>query len=108
MVLGLALLANGLFMLVAPESWYWTAPGVQVRGSFNQHFVRDTGIQYMLIGVAFVYGTLNSRYRLLLWWLPTAWLAGLTQHRCNAIANALNNRPRKRLGYRSPEEILYG
>ena len=35
-------------------------------------------------------------------------MAGLSQHRCNAIANALNNRPRKRLDYRSPEEILYG
>ena len=27
-----------------------------------------------------------------------------TQHDCNAIARQLNNRPRKRLGYRTPEE----
>lgn len=75
-VLGLASLTNGFFMLVAPESWYWTVPGVPVRGSFNQHFVRDIGIQYLLMGVAFIYGAADSRHRLLLWWLPTAWLVG--------------------------------
>ena len=30
----------------------------------------------------------------------------LTQDRCNAIAAALNNRPRKRHGFRTPLEIL--
>ncbi len=30
--------------------------------------------------------------------------AHLTQHDCNAIALQLNTRPRKRLGYRTPEE----
>lgn len=35
-------------------------------------------------------------------------MSGLTQHRCNAIANALNNRPRKRLGFKTPMEVLYG
>lgn len=31
-------------------------------------------------------------------------LAGLTQTACTAIARQLNRRPRKRLGYRTPEE----
>jgi IS30 family transposase len=31
-------------------------------------------------------------------------LARLTQHDCNRIARTLNRRPRKRLGYRTPEE----
>ena len=31
-------------------------------------------------------------------------MAGLTQHRCNAIARRVNTRPRKRLGYRTPLE----
>lgn len=31
-------------------------------------------------------------------------MARLTQHDCNRIATALNRRPRKRLGYRTPEE----
>ena len=34
-------------------------------------------------------------------------LTGLTQHDCNRIARELNQRPRKRLGYRTPEEC-YG
>jgi IS30 family transposase len=33
-------------------------------------------------------------------------LAGLTQHRCNAIARRLNTRPRKRLGFRTPLECF--
>jgi transposase, IS30 family len=31
-------------------------------------------------------------------------MAGLSQHRCNAIAHKLNTRPRKRLGFRTPLE----
>ena len=33
-------------------------------------------------------------------------MAKLTQQRCNAIARALNNRPRKRLGFKTPKECL--
>jgi IS30 family transposase len=33
-------------------------------------------------------------------------MAGLTQHRCNAIARRLNTRPRKRLGFRTPLECF--
>jgi IS30 family transposase len=33
-------------------------------------------------------------------------MAGLTQHRCNAIARGLNTRPRKRLGFRTPLECF--
>ena len=35
-------------------------------------------------------------------------LASLNQRRCDAIARQLNTRPRKRLGYRTPEECFYG
>ncbi len=35
-------------------------------------------------------------------------LAGLTQRQCDAVAQRLNTRPRKRLGYRTPEECFYG
>ena len=31
-------------------------------------------------------------------------MAHITQHSCNRIAHKLNTRPRKRLGYRTPEE----
>jgi len=46
------------------------------RGPFNQHFVRDIGINYMLIGSAFIVGAVYAKNRLLLWLMPTAWLAG--------------------------------
>jgi len=32
-------------------------------------------------------------------------LAGLTQWQCHRLATILNNRPRKRLGYRTPNEV---
>ena len=35
-------------------------------------------------------------------------MAHLTQHDCNRIAQKLNRRPRKRLGYRTPEECYAG
>jgi len=34
-------------------------------------------------------------------------MENLTQQQCNAIANKLNTRPRKRLGYKTPEECYY-
>jgi IS30 family transposase len=33
-------------------------------------------------------------------------MANLTQQRCNTIARALNNRPRKRLGFKTPQECF--
>ncbi|KGK42679.1 hypothetical protein LH51_05110 [Nitrincola sp. A-D6] len=75
-LLGLAALANGFFMTFAPEAWYWFVPGVPGRGLFNQHFVRDIGINYILIGVAFIAGEMSIKHRLVLWLMPTAWLTG--------------------------------
>lgn len=73
-VLGIAALANGIFMIVAPESWYWQITGVADRGPFNQHFLRDIGFIYLLSGIAFLYGARHYNYRLQLWLLPTGWL----------------------------------
>ncbi|MFK7913247.1 MAG: hypothetical protein AB8B93_04990 [Pseudomonadales bacterium] len=73
-LLGLGALGNGVYMMIAPESWYWLVPGVPDRGPFNQHFVRDIGFTYALIGGAFIYGATYARNRLLLWSMPTAWL----------------------------------
>jgi len=75
-LLGVLSLANGVFMTVAPEPWYWAVPGVPDRGPFNQHFVRDIGITYMLIGAAFILGALYVKHQLALWLMPTAWLTG--------------------------------
>ena len=56
-LLGAALLANGVFMLVAPETWYGAVPGVTSTGPFNQHFIRDIGLIFLLVGAAYVAGT---------------------------------------------------
>ena len=74
LLLGMAMLGNGVFMMIAPESWYWMVPGVPDRGPFNPHFVRDIGFIYMLGGAAFVYGSVYTKHSLLLWLMPTAWL----------------------------------
>jgi len=50
-------------------------------------------------------GTNENTNGLLRQYLPKRQsMAHLTQHDCNRIAAKLNRRPRKRLGYRTPEE----
>lgn len=44
---------NGLFMLLVPETWFSTIPGVAASGPFNAHFVRDVGAAYLVCGLAF-------------------------------------------------------
>lgn len=53
-LLGLALAANGLAMLLTPDAWFHGVPGVSATGPFNPHFVRDVGAAYLLTGVAFL------------------------------------------------------
>jgi uncharacterized protein YjeT (DUF2065 family) len=71
---GTAAVANGLFMLASPGDWYQIVPGVTTTGPFNQHFVRDIGLIYLLAGIAFLWGAAKPRYRVLLWALPTVWI----------------------------------
>lgn len=47
LLFGLAFLANALFMLAAPQSWYQTIEGVPNTGPYNVHFVRDIGMAYL-------------------------------------------------------------
>lgn len=74
--LGVAAVANGIFMLVSPEAWYFAVPGVTTTGPFNQHFIRDIGLIFLFIGTAFLTGAMLPRYRLVLWAAPTLWLWG--------------------------------
>src|SRR3546814_4498723 len=71
---GLFLSANGIFMLVAPLTWYELVPGVTDTGFFNQHFVRDIGIIQLFLGVAFITGMLRPERRIGLWAAATLWL----------------------------------
>jgi hypothetical protein len=73
---GVALAANGIFMLVAPETWYFTVPGVTSTGPFNQHFLRDIGLIFLFLGGALLVGAARPQMRVLLWGAPTIWLCG--------------------------------
>jgi hypothetical protein len=74
--MGVAAVANGLFMLASPEGWYFAVPGVTTTGPFNQHFIRDIGLIFLFIGPAFLVGTALPRYRVVLWAVSTLWLSG--------------------------------
>jgi len=72
---GLFLSLNGLFMLIAPLTWYELVPGVTDTGFFNQHFVRDIGIIQLMLGVAFIVGLVKPERRIGLWAAATLWLS---------------------------------
>jgi hypothetical protein len=73
-VVGVLAVFNGLFMLVAPEHWYFAVPGVTTTGPYNPHFIRDIGLIFIFVGAAFLLGTARPRYRVILWAAPTLWL----------------------------------
>ena len=75
-VLGVAVAANGLLMLVSPLDWYFFVPGVTTTGPFNQHFVRDIGLIFLFIAAAFLLGAAKPQHRAILWAAPTLWLGG--------------------------------
>jgi hypothetical protein len=75
-LLGIAMEANGIFMLVSPGDWYLAVPGVTSTGPFNQHFVRDIGLIFLLLGGALLVGAAQPRSRVLLWAAPSIWLLG--------------------------------
>jgi hypothetical protein len=53
-IFGLMNIANGLWMIASPVSWYHDLPaGVPDTGPLNLHFVRDIGAAFITLGVAF-------------------------------------------------------
>lgn len=75
-LLGFAALANGIYMLAAPEDWYFAVPGVTTTGPFNQHFVRDIGLIFLFLGGSFLLGAARPDLRIAFWAAPSIWLAG--------------------------------
>jgi hypothetical protein len=75
-LLGVALSANGIVMLVWPENWYVAVPGVTSTGPFNQHFLRDIGLILVFMGGAFLVGVVRPHLRILLWAASSIWLLG--------------------------------
>ena len=54
--IGLLHLASGLWMLLAPEHWYATVPGVIATGPFNPHFITDIALAFGLSGIGLMLG----------------------------------------------------
>ena len=52
-VLGVISLANGLWMLADPATWFVQIPAaVTDTGPLNRHFVHDVGVVYVISGIA--------------------------------------------------------
>jgi hypothetical protein len=51
---------NGAWMLLFPRSWYTDLPAdIPHTGPFNPHFVRDLGIVYLVVALAFAWCARN-------------------------------------------------
>jgi hypothetical protein len=75
-LMGVAGAANGAFMLIAPDGWYVAAPGVTTTGPYNQHFIRDIGLIFLLLSGALLLGVAQTAVRSLLWIATAVWLSG--------------------------------
>lgn len=76
LLLGAAAIANGVFMLADPDGWYLSVPGVTTTGPFNQHFVRDIGLIFLLLGGAYLLGAARANLRIVFWGTASIWLSG--------------------------------
>lgn len=57
-------LINGVWMLLAPNHWYFNLPGrVPDFGPMNEHFVRDLGCVFVLIAIVSLRGAFESAWR---------------------------------------------
>ena len=65
LVSGFGNLANGVWMLADPAHWYATLPAaVPDFGPLNEHFVRDIGSTFAMLGLALVWGAAQRGVRL--------------------------------------------
>ncbi len=62
-LLGLLLVANGAYMLLAPHTWYGSLESVVHTGPFNEHFVRDIGCAYLAAAVGLGLAASRSIWR---------------------------------------------
>jgi len=62
---GLGNFANGAWMLASPAHWYINLPaGVPATGPLNEHFVRDIGCIFALLGIALLLSIRRRELRL--------------------------------------------
>lgn len=56
-VIGLLNILNAIWMLIAPQHWYYNLPAnVPESGPLNVHFVRDLGCIFLLLGCGLLVG----------------------------------------------------
>ena len=58
--IGLYELVAGVIMLIDPERWYASVPGVTATGPMNHHFVIDIGLAFAASGVGMLMGLRKS------------------------------------------------
>lgn len=63
LVVAIGLSANGLAMMLGPETWYGLVPGVTETGPFNPHFVRDVGAAYLVAAGGLLWFAIDARAR---------------------------------------------
>jgi len=77
LIFGILSLFNGAWMLLFPLSWYTDLPAaVPHTGPFNQHFVRDLGVVFIVAGLAFGWSAFNVDRSRLVHLALTAFFAG--------------------------------
>jgi hypothetical protein len=55
-------IVNGVWMLVSPPHWYATMPQATETGPLNEHFIRDYGTVFVLIGAAVLLSLARGTY----------------------------------------------
>ena len=104
-LMGVAMMVNGMTMLLAPALWYALVPGVVGTGPLNPHFVRDIGAAYLVAGGGIVWFLRDRRAR-------AAALAGaafLLTHALIHLADAIAGRENlTRLLVDTPTVLLPG
>lgn len=85
------LVANGLWMLVAPDSWHSDLPArVPDTGPFNPHFVRDIGVTFAVLGAGFGWCAANLERCYPVCLGLTAWFVGHAAiHAADILAGCL-------------------
>lgn len=70
-LLGLYYLSLGLILLVAPEHFYTSVPGVSATGPYNAHFLRDVGFAFLTSAGGLLWGSVTLQRPLII--LGAAW-----------------------------------
>jgi hypothetical protein len=83
-------LGNGIWMLADPPHWYATLPAaVPNTGPMNEHFIRDIGCIFLLMGAGLAVASVIAKYRVAVLVGTTGWTAA---HALVHVADTLAGR----------------